>query len=132
MTPERAQGVRLEIGLLGTFSLVWLVALLGLWGLLPTAGLLELDLYRLYSVAAVLGWLGGNIYVMRCRSRPKARRHLLLTYLIGPLGFVYLLRALAPESVQQAAPFVPLYCFVVSGLFFLVPVTLSSTRKPLR
>jgi hypothetical protein len=128
---ESAGTFRLEIALVGICTAVWAVALLGLWGLLPTAGLLDLDLYRLYSVAAVLGWLSGNLFVLRRRSLgPDHRRRLLLTYLLGPPAFVYLLRALASRAVQEAAPIVPLYCFLVYGMLFLVPVTLPARRRP--
>lgn len=134
MGVDRGPGLRVEIALATTFFLTWSVALLGLWRVLPLAGILDLDLYRLYSVAAVLGWLSGNIYVLRRRSLPlqASRRRLLITYFLGPVSFVYILRALASLSTQEAAPFVPLYSFMVYGLFFLVPVTLRVTRRPLR
>ncbi len=123
-----------ELVLLAAFSAAWLLAILAGLGLVPLAGLFALDLYRLYSVAAVLGWVAGNIYVYRTQTFAEDgwRRRLLLSYLIGPPSFVYLLRALAPHSVQDAAPFVPLYSFAVYGLFFLVPVTLRATRTQRR
>ena len=131
VAPESSGTFRLEAALVGISSAVWAVALLGLWGLLPTAGLLDLNLYRLYSVAAVLGWMSGNLFVLRRRALGlEHRRRLLLTYLLGPPAFVYLLRALAPQAAQDAAPFVPLYCFVVYGMLFLVPVTLPARRQP--
>ncbi len=124
----RVFAVRLELVLLVVFSAVWLLAVLGLFRILPFAGAFELDLYRLYSVAAVLGWLSGNVYVVRRRVLPGGkhwRRRLLLAYLLGPPpGAVYLLRSLAPAAVQAAAPFVPIYGFLVYVIFFLVPVTL--------
>jgi hypothetical protein len=46
---------------------------------------------------------------------------------VGPPSLLYILRALAPQAVQHAAPLVPLYSFVVYALFFLVPVTLRKT-----
>ncbi len=126
--------MRVEPALLAAFSAAWLLAILAGVGLVPLAGTLALDLYRLYSIAAVLGWVAGNIYVFRSRAVPQHpfRRRLLLSYLIGPPSFVYLLRALAPQAVQQAAPFVPLYSFAVYALFFLVPLTLRATRTPRR
>lgn len=132
MEVDRAGVPRFEFALAATFFLAWSVALLDLWGILPLAGLLDLDLYRLYSVAAVLGWLSGNLHVLLRRTLPPQglRRRLMLTYPIGPVSFVYILRALASPSSQQAAPFVPLYSFMVYGLFFLVPVTLQATRRP--
>ncbi len=121
-----------ELVLLAVFSAAWLLAILAGVGLVPLAGLFALDLYRLYSVAAVLGWMSGNIYVSRSQSfdHDRWRRRLLLSYLLGPPSFVYLLRAFAPLTVQQAAPFVPIYSFAVYGLFFLVPLTLRATRTP--
>ena len=126
--------MRLELVLLALFSAAWLYAILAGVGLVPLAGTLDLDLYRLYSVAAVLGWVTGNVYVFRSHtySKHRYRKTLLLTYLVGPPSFLYLLRALAQQSVQQAAPLVPIYSFVVYALFFLVPVTLRATRQPRR
>lgn len=120
--------------LLAGCSLVWLLVILAMLGLVPLAGSLDLDLYRLYSLAAVIGWVSGNIYVFRSRDRGKGsfRRRLLLNYLMGPLSFVYILRTLAPLPVQQAAPLVPLFSFGVYALFFLVPVTLRARRKQRR
>lgn len=124
---------RWELALLGAFSVAWaLAALLG-FGVLPGAGLLHLDLYSLYGLAAALGWVAGNVYVARRSSlrdapervRRRGRLHLLFVYLVGPPSVVYVLRALAPLVAQNAAPFVPLYAFGVYGIFFLVPVTLK-------
>lgn len=126
----RALTIRLELVLLVSFSAVWLLAVLGLFRILPFAGTFELDLYRLYSVAAVLGWIAGNVYVARRRVLPEGRgwrSRLLLAYLLGPPGVVYLLRSLAPAAVQNAAPFVPIYGFAVYLTFFLVPVTLRAS-----
>ena len=81
----------------------------------------------------VLGWLSGNIYMMRRRTLPEGGRWkklLLLAYLLGPPGMVYLIRALASPSLQQAAPFVPIYSFGVYVIFFLVPVTLRASAPP--
>jgi hypothetical protein len=131
---DRIGLLRLEIALATAFFITWSVALLGLWRVLPLAGLLELDLYRLYSVAAVLGWLSGNIYVLRRRFLPSkmGRRRSLIVYFLGPVSLVYILRSLASLDLQQAAPLVPLLSLMVYGLFFLVPVTLQATRQPLR
>ncbi len=127
---------RLELGLLAVFSAIWLLTILAGLGMVPLAGTFTLDLYRLYSIAAVLGWVAGNIYVPRSQrlvdDRQRFRKRLLLSYLIGPPSIVYFLRALAPLAVQQAAPMVPIYSFCVYGLFFLVPLTLKATRTPRR
>ena len=120
--------IRFELLLLGFFSAVWLLAALALFGLLPLAGTLPLNLYRFYSVAAVLGWLAGNLYVLRRRGLGEGfRQRLLLAYLLGPPGVLYLLRAMAPAAQQAAAPLVPAFAFMVYGIFFLVPVTLRFT-----
>ena len=129
----------MELGLLAVFSAIWLLTILAGLGLVPLAGTLDLDLYRLYSIAAVLGWVTGNIYVYRAQNfggdpgeRPEGRRfnkRLLLSYLIQPQSCVYLLRTLAPFEVQQAAPMVPVYSFGVYSLFFLVPLTLRATPR---
>ncbi len=134
--------VRLELGLLAAFSAIWLLTILAGLGVVPLAGTLNLDLYRLYSIAAVLGWVSGNIYVQRSQSLAgtttdrsdgrRFRKRLLLSYLIGPPSVVYFLRALAPYAIQKAAPVVPIYSFCVYGLFFLVPLTLRATRTPRR
>lgn len=130
MAADRAAEQRLEIVLLGVFSLAWLLATLILTGILRVEGTLQLDLYTLYSVAAALGWLSGNVYVFRQPKLRKIRysKQLLLGYLIGPLSFLYILRSLAPRAAQHAAPLVPLYSFMVYWIFFLVPVTLRATR----
>lgn len=121
-----------ELGLLGAFLAIWIVALASLIGLLPSAGLLELSLYQLYGVAATVGWLAGNVYVSRTRALPKPIRYrLLLVYLLGPPGALYLLRSLAPEAVQAQAPLAAVYACGVFLIFFLVPVTLKgSARRP--
>ena len=126
----RAGELKIEVALLVLFSISWLLVLLVLTGLLSVSGKLHLDLYTLYSVAAVLGWLTGNLYVLRQSQLPKGpyRRQVLIGYLFGPLSFIYLLRSLAPGPALLAAPLVPMYGFVVYWIFFLVPVTLKATR----
>ena len=124
-----------ELSLLGVFLAVWTVALASLAGVLPTDGLLDLSLYQLYGVAVALGWLAGNVYVNRSRRVPKPlRRRLLLVYLLGPPGIIYLVRSLASLNVQAQAPFAAIYACGVFFLFFLVPVSLkgSAPRRRLR
>jgi hypothetical protein len=134
MASGRLAQLQLEIVLLGVFSASWLAAIVVLLGLVPVSGTLHLDLYSLYSVAAFLGWISGNVYLHRLGRLPagRYRKRLLSSYLLGPPSVLYILRALAPKAVQNAAPLVPLYAFVVYCLFFLVPVTLRSTRTPRR
>jgi hypothetical protein len=115
-----------ELGLLGVFLAVWTVALASLVGLLPAAGLLDLTLYQLYGTAAALGWVAGNIYVTRSGRYPKpVRSRVLLIYLFGPPGIIYLLRSLASAELQAAAPLAAIYGCGVFFIFFLVPVTLK-------
>lgn len=122
-----------ELSLLGVFLAVWTVALASLVGLLPTEGLLDLSLYQLYGVAAALGWLAGNVYVSRSRKVPQPlRRRLLLVYLLGPPGIIYLVRSLASSSLQARAPFAAIYACGVFFVLFLVPVTLKGTAPKRR
>lgn len=117
-----------ELGLLAVFLAIWTVALASLVGLLPAAGLLDLSLYQFYGSAAALGWVAGNVYVSRSRRFPKqVRSRILLIYLMGPPGVVYLLRALASPEAQAAAPMAAIYGCGVFFVFFLVPVTLKGS-----
>ena len=117
---------RLEIAVVGFFFACWIVVLLSLAGLVPLAGHLPLSLYAYYSLAAGLGWISGNVYVVRRRSLEGAqRRRAFVLYFIGPLGLTSLLRAMAPASAQAVAPFVPLYAVGVFTIFFLVPLILK-------
>jgi len=122
--------IRLEIALVGLFFACWAVAALGSLGAADLAGALALPLYPLYSIAAGLGWLSGNVYVLRSRAVPgKLRRRVLAVYFLGPPGIVYLLRAMAPMPEQEAAPLVPIYSFGVFAVLFLVPLVLRPPRR---
>lgn len=121
---------RLEPVLVGFFFASWGLALLYLVGIVPLPESLALSLYGLYTVAAVSGWLAGNIYVHRARRLPRElKRRVFLLYFVGPPGLLYLLRAMAPVRAQQAAPLVPLYAWGVFAVFFFVPLTFR-TRQP--
>lgn len=110
------------------FFASWLGALLGQVGALPTAGTLVLGLYPYFSLAAALGWVAGNIYLHRRRHLPRHLwRRVLLVYLLGPPGILYLLGAMAPAAQQEAAPLLPLLAFAVFGIFYLVPLTLAGS-----
>jgi hypothetical protein len=116
---------RLEPVLVGLFSASWLVGLACAFDLVPGRPELALTYYALFGTAALLGWLAGNVYVRRAQARPRIwRRLLLVTYLCGPPGIVYFLWALGPAQARLAAPLIPLYSFLVFGIFFLVPVLL--------
>lgn len=116
---------RFEIAFLGLFLACWVVVAMAVAGIVPLAGSLPLALYPLYSVAAALGFLAGNLYARRRRGLdPPIRRRVFLIFFLGPTGLIYLLRAMAPMADQLAARFVPLYAFGVYAVFFLVPVLL--------
>ncbi|HVS01230.1 MAG TPA: hypothetical protein VMT16_00525 [Thermoanaerobaculia bacterium] len=125
---------RLEPALVGLFFASWTGALLDQLGLLSLAGTFGFGLYPLFSLAAALGWIAGNVYLHRRRrlASHRLRRRALVTWLFGPPGILYLLRQMAPAPEQQAAPLVPLLSFAVFTVFFLVPLTLGGewSRPP--
>ena len=117
--------MRLELVLIALFFATWLVGLLQYVGLVRMDGDLELGLQGLFSAAAALGWLAGNVYVHRSRGLPAdLRRRVLLIYLLGPPGILFLVRSMAPVEAQLAAPLAPLYATFVFSILFPVPVTL--------
>lgn len=118
--------------LLGLFLACWVLSVLSFTRVVRLAGSLPLTLYGYYSVAVVLGWAFGILYVRRTWGLPAAvRRRFLLIYYLGPPVILGLLRSMAPLADQRAAPFVPLYAFGVFSVLFLVPVTMKFPR-PLR
>ncbi len=120
---------RLQIILSALFAACWLAAILGAIDVAPLAGTLDLGLYPLYSLAVVAGSAAGNLYAWRAwRLDSPARRRLLALCLAGPPGLVTMLRAMAPQSAQEAAPFVPLWAFCVFAVFFVVPLTVRRPR----
>lgn len=127
---------RLELLLLVFFSGCWVAAVAIASGWLPLGGSLQIDLYPLYSLASILGWLAGNTFLLR-RARatevPAAvhsllRERLWMLYLLHPPAVIYLVRTLAPRAQQEAAPLAPLYAHFVFLLFFLVPVSFQLSR----
>jgi len=123
--------IRLETSLVGLFFACWGLAALEHLGAVALAGALPLSLYPLYSIAAGLGWISGNVYVIRSRTVPhRLRRRVLAVYLLGPPGILYLLRAMAPRPEQLAAPLVPIFAFGVFAVLFLVPLVLRPPRPP--
>ena len=124
---------RLEPALIGLFLAAWLSALLGQVGLLDLAGSLRLAFYPFFSLAGAMGWVAGNVYVHRRRGLPKPlSRRLLLIWVVGPPGILYLVRGMAPAAEQAIAPLVPLLGFGVYSVFFAVPVTLAPRTPPPR
>jgi hypothetical protein len=119
---------RLELVLLGFFLACWIVFFVVALAGYPFSGALGLDLYQLYGVAALVGWLSGNIFVQRSEGWGNgSRRRMLLVFLLSPGGLFYLLWAWGSELDRGSAPFAPLYAFAVSAVLFLVPVTLRSS-----
>jgi hypothetical protein len=96
---------------------------------------LDLSLYQIYAVAAVIGWLSGNLYVHRRKRLPEEhRRRAAALWLMGPQGVPALLRAMAPVEAQAAAPAVPLYALGVGAVFFCVPLVFGAKEhdRPFR
>jgi hypothetical protein len=78
----------------------------------------------IFPYAAMLGWLAGNVYVARRRSRAMSRRALLAIYLGGPPGLIWLFWTIIPTSLRVTSPIAPPLALGIFGIFFLVPVTL--------
>jgi hypothetical protein len=111
----------------------WVVGLLAYFGIVDLAGRLSLGLYPLFTLAAALGWLCGNVWVHRSRGLPSGlTRRLWTFYFFGPPGLLYLLRQMAPEAELVAAPLVPVFAFSVYTVLFLVPVMLRRGDRPRR
>jgi hypothetical protein len=120
---------RIELVLAGLFAACWVAALLGTFDAAPLAGVLDLGLYPLYSLAVVLGSAAGNAIAWRAwRLERDERRRILVLYLAGPPGLLMLLRALAPAAAQDAAPLVPFYAFMVFAVFLAVPLMIRRPR----
>lgn len=116
--------MRLELAILGTLLVCWLLFFALAVAGYPLAGTLRVGLYPLYGLAVFSGWLIGNLIVHRSKGRsPSFRRRLILGFLLCPGGLFYLLWSLAPHPTREAAPFAPLYAAVIFGIFFLVPVS---------
>lgn len=117
------RSTRLEAPLFGLFLACWVLAVAHNLGLVSVSLGLDLSFYRLYAVAAAVGWVAGNVYVLRRRRLPREhRRRAAALWLVGPQGVPALLRAMAPLESQAAAPAVPLYAFGVGAVFFCVPL----------
>ncbi|MEP7009818.1 MAG: hypothetical protein ABJC13_05805 [Acidobacteriota bacterium] len=116
---------RLGAALAGLFLACWVVVLLGELDVVDLAGHLPLGLYPLYSLAVSLGWGAGIAYSrLRRKVEPRRRFAWFLVCVLGPLGLVFLLRAMAPAAEQEAAPLVPYLAFGVFSVFFLMPAIL--------
>jgi hypothetical protein len=117
---------RFELVLLALFLACWLVYLLAAFRIVAPEGTLDLGFYPYYSIAMVLGWAAGNLYVYRGRDLELAsRRRLLAGYFLGPLGLIFLLKAMMPLAFQRMAPLVGVYAFGVFSIFFGVATRLK-------
>lgn len=113
---------RLEPTIFAFFCACWVLALLHELGVIPLADTLRIEPQGLFTLAAFGGWLAGNVYVARRRILPRVfHRRLLLLYLVGPPGILFLLWAMAPADWQRAAPLTAILAFGVSTILFLVP-----------
>ncbi len=128
--PPAPSLARSEFGIILFFGLCWIVFVAMAWLGYPLAGTIRLDLYLLYGLAAALGWMLGNLEVLR-RRRAEAggglvaeRRGFYWLHLLMPGGLFYLLWALAQESLRSGFPLAPLYALGVYVVLFLVPVSL--------
>lgn len=114
---------QLELPLFGFFFACWLAAIVFHLRLVPAAGTLAVGLYPLYALAAALGWIAGNVYVVRRRALPREhRKRAAALWLVAPQGVPAVVRAMAPSSHQAVAPLVPLFAFAVGAIFFCVPL----------
>jgi len=120
--------LRFEYALGAGCALTWVLAIALRTPWLCAAGRLDLDLYKLYGIGAMLGWLSGNVYVARRRRWRQARWPLIALYASGPVSVLLLLRSLASGAQRQATPLVPLYAVIVYWIFFFVPISFRSTR----
>ncbi len=117
--------MRAELLVVSAGLVCWAAALASALVGRPAAGLLPIGLYPLYSLAAALGWLAGNVYVARSgKAAPGVRGVLRLSYLVGPPGLLFLLWELVPTLLQRAALLAPIYAYGVYVVFYFVPVTL--------
>jgi hypothetical protein len=121
--------LRLEVALLAFCVAALAIVAAARVGWIAIAGSLPLGLYPYYSLAAVGGWLSGNVLLLRSRSvrrRSSLGPLYILLYALAPAGPLWLVRAMAPTAVQAQAPLVPLYACAVFLIFFMVPWALRS------
>ena len=108
---------------------IWIVSLAALFGLLDLHDLIELSLYQYFGSAALLGWLFGNAYSYRLRTRSdKSGQISIWGYLLAPPGVIYLLHAANQSALQSQVPLAPVFALMVFVVIFLVPVTLGKPR----
>jgi hypothetical protein len=126
----RAPTLRFETALVSFCLACWLLAGMHFLGLLELGGRLELSLYAYYSSAAALGWLSGNVFLIRRKKFPGTlHARLGIIFLLAPPGLIFLLWALTPRLDQGLAPLVPAYAFGVYTVLFLVPILLRRVGR---
>lgn len=126
---------RFELILVALFLACWVVVVLDVFAVVHVGGRLALGLYPLYALAAFLGSVAGHTFVFRTRGTELAQhRRLLLLYFAGPPVLLVLLRFMAPEEAQEAAPLVPLWAVLVFAVFTIVPLMIRrpppTSRRP--
>lgn len=122
---------KLELRLLAFSGACWLLGTIRAFGLLPALPQLAPRIYVLYSLAAALGWLLGNLHLRRRgRLEPAQRRWSRMIFLFGPPGVSYVLWTLHPAEVLYAAPLIPLFALAIYLIFFAVPVLLRPSSRP--
>lgn len=118
-----AASPRIEQPLLAFFSAIWILILLDAVSAIPLGGTATFDLHLIYALAGSLGWVAGNVFLLR---RPAMGPGYLawVTYFGGPPSLVFLLCALSPVATKQAQPLVPIWATMVFAVFFGVPLSL--------
>lgn len=134
--------MRTELGTLLFFLVCWLGFCAHALAGYPLAGTLRLSLFHLYGLAASGGWLLGNLEVHRERRLERAnlgardplprvtRRRLFYLNLFAPVGVLFLVWSLAPQTNRVDFPMAPIYAAAMFVLFFLVPVSLKRVFSP--
>jgi len=121
---------KLERGVLAIGLLAWPVAALFLLGRGPWRGLYSASLYQYFAFASILGWVAGNLCVLRRRGAPPDwAKRLVWLYLFCPPAILFLARGLAATPEQLRAPFAPLYAVAVYAIFFALPLSFRKNPK---
>lgn len=120
---------RLEVFLLALGLTAWCLSLVSLLSGRRLAGMSPISLYALYSIASILGWGLGNLFVARTRGQARGLQRVLLPlYLLAPTGVLFALWATATGELQLGVPLAPVYATGIFAVLFLVPLTFSRGR----
>lgn len=121
---------RFESILFAFFLACWATSVLHLLGVVHLGDRLAVSLRGVFATAAAVGWIAGNVYVARRRDQPApVRRKLLLIYLFHPPSLGVLVWSMMPSNIQHFTPMAPLYCVVMSLIFFCVPLLLRWPQR---